>query len=641
MISMNRNSRNFQLFAFCGILMASVASAGEPFDPVPLFLAEKALYGGGPFTFAVIGECKNECSSGGLDITNYIDQNYPDIAFAVTLGDMLHYQGPSSDWGELADNIGWFMDTYATFPVLGDQERIGRPESRYYDFYGLPQGARADNSTWSLGNAVFLMLSYYDPPNFDGDENGRYTSPQASVYDLESGELTTVEEVLQQATAAGQSIFAFSHAQYQDPSGSSGHKYYCCYGGATRDLFESSNIKVHFQADNPGFTTTEDSGIWYVRASGAYGFDPAFFALVTVADDSITVEFPETDGGTKGSPITIGTDPPDSYWLDVEKAGIGTGNVSSTPSGIDCGSDCSELFGAGSTVSLQATAGSGSIFEGWSGNSDCADGVLSMTQSRTCIANFNLDGAAHLLSVSADGPGLGTITSTPGGIDCGSDCQQFFVEGTTVQLTANPEPGSWIAGWSGDPDCADGSVTMIADVSCVGTFDTDVSSCPDGVVRIEDWSTQPNTDYSLAIAGLGMDTYTDRSYAITDLSSGLEGRTLIQTANDDKEVAVSDHLMLTLCVDATIYVAYDRRADSLPLWLSTPGWEMSAESFSSDDESASPMFVYRRDFGAGSLILGGNFEGGSNGSDSNYLLVVEPQAVFADGFESGDTSGWN
>jgi hypothetical protein len=641
MLLMNTNFRIVGIFAVLGLCLAGAAAAGEPFDPMPLFLAEKDAYGGGPFTFAVIGECKNECSSGGLEITNYIDEQYPDIAFAVTMGDMLHYQGSSSEWGDLADNIGWFMDSYATFPVLGDQERDGRSESRYYEFYGLPQAFRADNATWSLGNAVFLMLSYYDPPNFDGGENGRYTSPQASVYDLENGQLTTVQQVLEQATAAGQSIFTFSHAQYQDPSGADGHKYYCCYDGETRDLFEANNIKVHFQSDNPGFTTTEDSGIWYIRSSGAYGFDPAFFALVTVDVDSITVEFPETDGGSKGSPINIGNTPPDSFWLDVEKTGPGSGTVTSSPAGIDCGSDCSELFEAGSTVSLQATADSGSVFSGWGGHSDCTDGVVSMTQSRTCSANFDFDGTAYQLLVSITGSGLGSVTSTPGGIDCGSDCQQFYAEGTTVQLTPHPSFGSWFAGWSGDSDCADGTVILSEDLSCVGSFETDTDSCPDGVVRIEGWSTDPDTEYSMSFALPGIETYTDRSYTITSLSSELQNLTLIQTANDDKEVQVSEHLMVTLCVDATLFVAYDRRADSLPIWLSSPGWTMSAEELSSDDGGASPMLVYQRNFLAGSVILGGNIEGGPTGVDSNYLVVVRPRYLFSDGFESGDRSGWD
>jgi hypothetical protein len=272
----------------------------EPFDPRPLFESMKAAYSGGPFSFAVIGECKNECSTGGAEIAEYLDHHHPDVAFAVTMGDMLHYKGPEQDWDELAKNIGWFMRRYATFPVMGDQERIGRPESRFYEFYGLSRSKRSENATWTLGDAVFLTLGYYDPPNLGGANNGRYTTPQATVHDLERNSLTTVEEVLRNATDQGQRIFTFSHAQY-----AGGDKYYCCYRGETRELFENSAIAVHFQADNPGFTASREDGIWYIRASGASKFDPPFLALVTVRAASIIIEFPDTRGGTQAPSVSI------------------------------------------------------------------------------------------------------------------------------------------------------------------------------------------------------------------------------------------------------------------------------------------------------------------------------------------------
>jgi hypothetical protein len=42
--------------------------------------------------------------------------------------------------------------------------------------------------------------------------------------------------------------------------------------------------------------------------------------------------------------------------------------VTSSPSGIDCGSTCSAAFRAGSQVTLTAKAAGGSTFGGWSGS---------------------------------------------------------------------------------------------------------------------------------------------------------------------------------------------------------------------------------------------------------------------------------
>ena len=45
-----------------------------------------------------------------------------------------------------------------------------------------------------------------------------------------------------------------------------------------------------------------------------------------------------------------------------------------------------------------------------------------------------------------------------------------MTQGTVVPLTAAPATGSTFAGWTGDPDCADASVTMTGAKSCTATF---------------------------------------------------------------------------------------------------------------------------------------------------------------------------
>jgi outer membrane protein OmpA-like peptidoglycan-associated protein len=64
----------------------------------------------------------------------------------------------------------------------------------------------------------------------------------------------------------------------------------------------------------------------------------------------------------------------------------------------------------------------------------------------------------------------GTVTSNPAGIDCGADCAATYVEGTAVTLTAREGDGCTFDGWTGDADCADGSVTMNGDRMCVANF---------------------------------------------------------------------------------------------------------------------------------------------------------------------------
>lgn len=53
------------------------------------------------------------------------------------------------------------------------------------------------------------------------------------------------------------------------------------------------------------------------------------------------------------------------YDLIIEKLGTGSGTVTSSPAGIDCGTDCSHTFNSGDMVTLTATPAIGSTFAGW------------------------------------------------------------------------------------------------------------------------------------------------------------------------------------------------------------------------------------------------------------------------------------
>jgi len=86
--------------------------------------------------------------------------------------------------------------------------------------------------------------------------------------------------------------------------------------------------------------------------------------------------------------------PPTTFLLTVSKVGAGGGTVTSTPAGINCGPDCTEAYTSGTPVALAPVAATGSTFAGWSGNSDCTDGAVTMNAARSCTATFNLTSLA-------------------------------------------------------------------------------------------------------------------------------------------------------------------------------------------------------------------------------------------------------
>jgi len=105
----------------------------------------------------------------------------------------------------------------------------------------------------------------------------------------------------------------------------------------------------------------------------------------------------------------VNPDTGSSFTLTVTKAGAGSGTATSTPVGINCGSDCSEVYTVGTVVTLMAIPDIGSVFAGFSGNADCADGSVTMNANINCTATFNLISASLsgklwiLLKSHADG----------------------------------------------------------------------------------------------------------------------------------------------------------------------------------------------------------------------------------------------
>jgi hypothetical protein len=119
-----------------------------------------------------------------------------------------------------------------------------------------------------------------------------------------------------------------------------------------------------------------DGGYVFEQWGGALSGRTNPTSLLLDDDEAVTLSFvPE---------------PPPLHPLTVTRSGAGTGSVVSDPPGIDCGATCSADFPHSSSVTLTATASSGSVLASWSGcpSTSGTTCTVEMTEARSLGAAF-------------------------------------------------------------------------------------------------------------------------------------------------------------------------------------------------------------------------------------------------------------
>jgi hypothetical protein len=155
-----------------------------------------------------------------------------------------------------------------------------------------------------------------------------------------------------------------------------------------------------------------------------------------------------------GPPLVLynqATGPPLPRSLSVRKDGSGTGTVISEPAGIDCGPTCIAYFTFGTKVTLRAVPNPGARFSGWKGLLCivAADGSCKLDLKVNDVGVAFFDRVGPPLTVTTTGSGTGTVMSDPPGISCGADCSEQYPWGTSVTLSAHPDPLSTFESWTG------------------------------------------------------------------------------------------------------------------------------------------------------------------------------------------------
>jgi hypothetical protein len=177
-----------------------------------------------------------------------------------------------------------------------------------------------------------------------------------------------------------------------------------------------------------------------------------------------------------------------NYTLSVSKTGLGSGTVTSSPSGINCGNTCSKSFASGTSITLTATPASGSTFGGWSGScSGTGTCNVSMAQARSVTARFELPTPEPFqINAGHSGAWYNPVTSGQGQlIDVIPETQYMFLAWFTFTAAAsnNPEEQHW---YTAQGNYSGNTAELILHETLGGQFDDpqETSTNPVGTVTV-------------------------------------------------------------------------------------------------------------------------------------------------------------
>ena len=130
-----------------------------------------------------------------------------------------------------------------------------------------------------------------------------------------------------------------------------------------------------------------------------------------------------------------------------------------------------------------------------------------------------------------------------------------------------------------------------------------------------------DVEVQLSYTEVGREYYVDRNYVVTYVPEELVRERLIKTCNNDNINSDSRYLAFQLNQPATVYVAYDSRATSVPNWLD--GYFTKTDDYIGVSDWAEQLILWKRDYPAGDVVLGGNNAVGATGAKSMYTVLVK------------------
>ncbi len=181
----------------------------------------------------------------------------------------------------------------------------------------------------------------------------------------------------------------------------------------------------------------------------------------------------------------------------------------------------------------------------------------------------------HPLTVSKSGTGDGALSADAGSIDCGTECAWLYPEGVEVTLTVHADPNSRFLGWSGDPDCADGVVSMTSPRSCTAEFGQRTTGLGAIVPQLANDLAFSAATGMLYVSVPGRDPVRGNTLTEIDPETGLAVRSVWVGSEPSKLALASDGRSLYVSTSS----AHALRRVDLETMTAGPSWDLGLVTF--------------------------------------------------------------
>jgi hypothetical protein len=184
----------------------------------------------------------------------------------------------------------------------------------------------------------------------------------------------------------------------------------------------------------PVLSESTPSSTLTVSAAADLSPGPRLIPILASGSDSVSANFPLQ--------LNVGRPA-----VNVARAGTGTGTVTSSPAGINCGTACHFAFPYGTSVTLTATPAAGSALASWFGggcSGNAATCTLAVTAAPTITVTFNSTaqsfglGVAPATAVPQGGTGRATVSITRANGFAGAIALSLTGAPSGLSITANP-----------------------------------------------------------------------------------------------------------------------------------------------------------------------------------------------------------